>query len=217
MVNDYDTTVRALHAFILANCPAGGYNRDLERLRLALEEGKPLDWVSVDLKPYEGTGAILYVRLDPATGRFSSSRSKDAEGNEWSSYKVCCEVSWPSWGADGLDIVQKRLDVMNATLAFAKAIEAAFPNVINRLDATAAEVQLREVMLAKERAKRQVIDFVKLHAKGMKVGQEKIVPVPTADFTKVCPIEVEREECGRRFKYRAEATSLEGFSFVRLA
>lgn len=217
MVNDYDTTVRALHAFILANCPAGGYNRDLERLRLALEEGKPLDWVSVDLKPYEGTGATLYVRLDPATGRFSSSRSKDAEGNEWSSYKVCCEVSWPSWGADGVDIVQKRLDVMNATLAFARAIEAAFPNVINRMDATAAEVQLREATLSKERAKRQVIDFVKLHAKGMKVGQEKIVPVPTADFQPVCPLEVEREECGRRFKYRATATSREGFSFVRLA
>lgn len=217
MVNDFDTTIRALHAFILANCPAGGYNRDLERLRMALDEGKPLDWVSVDLKPYEGTGATLYVRLDPATGRFSSSRSKDAEGNEWSSYKVCCEVSWPSWGADGLDIVEKRLDVMNATLAFAKAIEAAFPNVINRLDATAAEVAQREADLAKERAKNQVISLVKSCAKGLKVGQERVVAVANADFQPVCPLEVEREECGRRFKYRATATSREGFSFVRVA
>jgi hypothetical protein len=153
MVNDYDATVRALHAFILANCPAGGYNRDIERIRLALEEGKPLDWISVDFRPVEGTGATLYVRLDPSTGRFSSSHTKDAAGNEWSSYRVCCEVSWPSWGADGLDMVQKRLDVMNATLGLARAIEAAFPNVINRMDATAAEVQLREAMLNKERAK----------------------------------------------------------------
>lgn len=217
MVNDYDATVRALHAFILANALPESYNRDIECLRQALEEGKPLDWIRVDFRPYEGTEATLYVRLEPPTGRFSSSRSKDVEGNEWSSYRVRCEVSWPSWGADGLDMVQKRLDVMNATLGLARAIEAAFPNVINRLDATAAEVQLREAMLSKERAKSQVQDFVRLNWHGMKVGQEKIVPVPGADFQSVCPIEVEREECGRRFKYRATATSRENLSFVRLA
>ncbi len=51
----------------------------------------------------------------------------------------------------------------------------------------------------------------------MKVGQEKIVPVPGADFTTVCPVEVERIEGGRQFKYRATATSREGFAFVRTA
>jgi hypothetical protein len=216
MVNDYDATVRALYDFVLGNAPTGAA-RELARMRANLDAGNLGDWISLDFRPTEDTGCTLYVRVEPADGRYSASRLEDSEGNEWSAWRVRCEASWASWGSADLDTCQRRVDVMNATIAFARSIEAAFPNVFHSLDATAVEVQQRKADLVKERAKNQVISLVKSCAKGMKVGQEKVVAVANADFQPVCPIEVEREECGRRFKYRATATSREGFSFVRLA
>lgn len=216
MVNDYDATVRALYAFVLGNAPAGAA-RELARMRANLDAGNLGDWISLDFRPTEDTGCTLYVRIEPADGRYSATRLEDSEGNEWSAWRVRCEASWASWGSADLDTCQRRVDVMNATIAFARSIEAAFPNVFHSLDATKAEVDARSEKRIKDRAKSQVTDLVKKHAKGMKVGQEKIVPVPGADFQSVSPLEVEREECGRRFKYRAEATSREGFSFVRVA
>jgi hypothetical protein len=216
MINDYEAMVRALYSFILGNAPAGAA-RELARVRENLDAGNLRDWISLEFRPTEDTGANLYVRIESPEGKYGTTRLVDSEGNEWSAWRVRCEVSWASWGTADLDTCQRRVDVMNATIAFARQIEAAFPNVFHSLDATAVEVQLRNAARARERAKAQVTEFVKLHAKGMKVGQEKIVPVPEADFQPVCPLEVEREECGRRFKYRATATSREGFSFVRLA
>lgn len=216
MVNDYDATVRALYAFILREAPPGA-DREMARMRANLAAGNLTDWLGLEFRPTEDTGCTLYVRIEPPEGKWASSRLEDSEGNEWSAYKVRCEVSWPSWGSGDLGVTQDRLNVMNSTLAFARDIEAAFPNVFHNLDATKAQADERREKFARERAKFQVVDLVKKHAKGMKVGQEKIVPVPGADFQSVSPVEVEREECGRRFKYRAEATSREGFSFVRVA
>lgn len=216
MINDYDAMVRALYAFVLGNAPAGAAS-GLARMRANLDAGNLSDWISLDFRPTEDTGCMLYVRVEPADGKWSDSRLSDSEGNEWSAWRVRCEVSWASWGSADLDTCQRRVDLMNATIAFARSIEAAFPNVFHNLDATKAQADERRTRLAKERAKRELVELVKKHAKGLKVGQEKIVPVPGADFQGVSPVEVDREECGRRFKYRATATSREGFSFVRLA
>lgn len=216
MINDYDAMVRALYSFILGNAPAGAA-RELARVRENLDAGNLRDWISLEFRPTEDTGANLYVRVESPEGKYGTTRIVDSEGNEWSAWRVRCEVSWASWGSADLDTCQRRVDVMNATIAFARQIEAAFPNVFHSLDATKAQADERRDRLAKERAKAQVIDLVKSCAKGLKVGQERVVAVANADFQPVCPLEVEREECGRRFKYRAIATSREGFSFVRLA
>lgn len=215
MIDNHDDVVRALYRFIIENAPPGA-NRELARLNACLDASELHDWVGLDFRPTDDTGCSLYVRIEPPNGRWTSSLVEDSEGNEWTQHKIRCEVSWASWGTADLDTCQRRLDVMNATIAFARSIEAAFPDTFSRLEATKAQVSERRERLVKERAKNQVIDLVKKHAKGMKVGQEKIVPVPDADFQPVCPVEVEREECGRRFKYRATATSREGFSFVRV-
>ncbi len=216
MVNNYDATLRALAAFILANAPAGA-PREMARLQANLDAGTVQDYISLEFRPTEDTGCTLYVRVEAPDGRWTSKRMEDAEGNEWSTYHVRCEVSWSSWGSADTKVCQRRLAVMTETLRFACEVERAFPDVFHSMDATAEQVQQRKATLVKERAKNLVVELVKKSAKGMKVGQEKIVPVFGSDFTQVCPVEVEREECGRRFKYHATATSTDGFAFTRVA
>jgi hypothetical protein len=216
MVNNYDAVIRSLSDFILANAPAGG-EHELARIRLSLEQGRPQDYIGIEFRPTENTGCTLYVRVVSPDGSWCSSLQTDAEGNEWSSYKVACEVSWASWGSADLSTTQQRLAVMTNVARFACEVERAFPDVFHRMDATAAEVAERQARFAKDRAARELTELVKAHAKGMKVGQERIVPLFGFDFRGVCPLTVERAEAGRSFKYRATATSTDGFAFTREA
>jgi hypothetical protein len=216
MVNNYDDVLLALSNFILTNAPAGG-ERELARMAFDIERGSRKDFFGIDFRPTDDTSCTLYVRVVSPDGTWCSSRQLDSESNEWSSFKVTCEVSWASFGSGDLVTTQRRLALMTAVTRFACEIERAFPNVFHRMDATASEVQVRKAKLVKDRAKNQVIDLIKKNAKGMKVGQEKIVPVFGADFREICPFDVDRVDVGRSFKYRATATSTDGFAFVRVA
>jgi len=216
MIDHYEATVRDLYAFIIANAPPGA-EREVARAQVELDERQTRDYLSLEFRPSNDTGCHLYVRIEPPDGRWTDSRHVDSEGNEWSSYRVRCDVSWASWGSADLDTCQRRLDVINATMAFARAIEAAFPNVFHRMDATAQEVAERKERHAKKRAKHTVIDLVRKHAKGLKVGQERFVVAPPEGIMPIGSVEVEREECGRRFKYCATVTATQGFYFTRVA
>jgi hypothetical protein len=214
MVNNYNATLRALAAFVLANAPAGA-PREMARLQANLDADQVQDYLSLEFRPTEDTGCTLYVRVEAPDGRWTSKRLEDSEGNEWSAYKVRCEVSWSSWGSADTKVCQRRLAVMTEALRFACEVERAFPDVFHSMDATAEEVQLRKAMLIKERAKNRLAELVKSHARGMKVGQEKTIKL--SESLVPSEAEVERSECGRNFKYHAKVVGADTFHFTRVA
>jgi hypothetical protein len=225
MNDNYDAVLLALSTFIVDNAPAGA-EREVVRMRANLAEGRPTyigfdfrptDYISLDFRPTRDTGCQLYVRVESPEGKYDTKRIMDEEGNRWHAYVVKCEVSWASWGSASVETSQRRLAVMTEVTRFACEVERAFADVFYRLDQTVEQIRANEAYQAERRIIQTVTDAVKNNAKGMKVGQQKIVPVPGADFTSVCPIEVERHWDGRAFKYRATAVAKEGFVFTRVA
>ncbi len=214
MVNNYAATLRALAAFILANAPAGA-EREMARLKANLDAGITQDYISLEFRPTEDTGCTLYVRVEAPDGRWTSKRIEDDHGNEWSAYRVRCDVSWASWGSADTKVCQRRLAVMTETCRFACEVERAFPDVFHSLDATVEQVLTRKALLVKERAKNRLADLVKSHAKGMKVGQEKTIKL--SESLVPSEAEVERSECGRSFKYHAKVVGADTFHFTRVA
>jgi hypothetical protein len=214
MVNNYDATIRALATFILTNAPVGA-PRDLACLEADLAEGRVQDYICLEFRPTEDTGCTLYVRVAPPDGRWTSKYMEDSEGNQWSAYRVKCDVSWSSWGSADIKVCQRRLAVMTETLRFACEVERAFPDVFHSMDATAEEVQLRKAELVKERAKGRLAELVKSHAKGMKIGQEKTIKL--SESLVPSEADVERSECGRSFKYHAKVVGVDTFHFTRVA
>lgn len=218
MIDNYSKTTRALYEYILAKAPEGA-ERSLASIKAALDHDPTvlLGSVYLDFRPSDDTGASLHVmigRVPTQTGRGFES---DSEGNLWSTFKVTCKVSWPTWGEGGLEISQCRVNIMNDVIDFARGIEMTFHESFQQLMCTKAELDKRALETLKNKAIDAVSDIVRSNCNGMKVGEEKIMPIPGADYTMLEDFDVERWVNGRRFKYRASATSREGFSFVRVA
>lgn len=218
MIDNYSETTRALYEFILANAPKGAdYGLDCIKRDLAAEPGILHANLYLDFKPSNDTGAALSVRVqrqDPGDGL---AMEEDSEGNLWATYRVHCGVSWPSWGTSNLSTCQRRIDVINTVMGFAHLIEGAFPDPFCRLICSKNQRDKRALETLKNQAIDAISDIVRSNCNGMKVGEEKIMPIPGADYTMLEDFDVERWANGRRFKYRASATSREGFSFVRVA
>lgn len=218
MNDNYVATVRLLLQFLVANAPAGA-ERELKRLAYMLEQPEPTTtYISMEFRPTDDTSCQMYVRLDGSLReRFSDRRLVDAEGNQWCSFKVKCEVSWPSWGSCDVGLAQRRLALMTEVARFAAEVEAAFPETFHRMYRTAAEVAEDKKQAELNHAKNTIAELVRKNAKGMKVGQTKRIEASLEDFVPVGLVEVERHEAGKTFKYRAEANATRAFYFERLA
>ena len=197
MLNNYDATVTALAAFLVANAPPGA-DRDLIRLQDQLGRGEVPDYMHLEFKPARDVGCTLYVRVESPEGRFDRERIMDAEGNRWYAYVVKCEVSWASWGSGDVLTTQRRLACMTEVTRFACDLERVFSTVFHRLDATKAEIEAQDAKYKKQAAEAAVRDAVLKNAKGVKVGQSKSVVVDAKyDMTNVGEVIVTRQEGGR--------------------
>lgn len=203
MLNNYDATLTALTAFLVANAPSGA-DRDLIHLQDQLERGEAPDYTHLDFRPAHDVGCTLYVRMESPAGKYGSARIMDEEGNRWYAYVVKCEVSWASWGSADVTTSQRRLACMTEVTRFACEVERVFAGVFHRLDATKAEIEAQNAKYKKQAAESAVRDAVLKNAKGVKVGQSMTVVVDSKyDLTNVGEVLVERKESGRTFKYSA--------------
>lgn len=216
MLNNYDATLTALTAFLVANAPRGA-DRDIAELQDQLERGEAPAYTSLEFRPAQDVGCTLYVRVESPAGKYDRRHIMDEEGNRWYAYVVKCEVSWASWGSSDVVTAQRRLACMTEVTRFACDIERAFAGVFHRLARSTLAEYLIEAQQAaeykKQAAESAVRDAVLKNAKGVKVGQSKSVVVDSKyDLTNVGEVLVERKESGRTFKYSAsvERTSRTG-------
>lgn len=218
MIDNYSETTRALYEYILAKAPKGA-ERSLASIKAELDRDPAvfLGSMYLDFMPTNDTGANLHVMIGRVPTLAGRGLESDSEGNLWGTFKVSCKVSWPSWGEGGLEISQRRVNVMNDVIDFARGIEMTFHESFHQLMCTKTELDKRALETLKNQAIDAISDIVRSNCNGMKVGEEKIMPIPGADYTMLEDFDVERWANGRRFKYRASATSREGFSFVRVA
>lgn len=221
MIDNHDAVRDSLVRFLIAEAPPGA-ERDVENLRRRLEAKCLNDYIGLEFRPTQDVSCQLYVRVQGLESAYGSTRVEDAEGNLWHAYKVRCEVSWPTWGSDSVEVCQRRLALMTEVTRFACEVQRAFPHAFHELVQTAAEREAYRLDGIKMRATSRVVELVKKNAKGMKVGQERIVPTPDGtDLLEVlgtyAVVPVERSEAGRTFKYRAVVTATTAFSFTRVA
>lgn len=216
MLNNYDATLTALAAFLVANAPRGA-DRDLIRLQDQIGRGEVPDYMHLEFKPAQDVGCTLYVRVESPEGKYDRARIMDEAGNRWYAYAVKCEVSWCSWGSGDVVTTQRRLACMTEVTRLACEVERVFSTVFHRLDATADEIKAQEAKYAKDRAVSEIKSLVISHAKGMKVGDTKSVGIrPEFDLTGVGEVQVERKEGGRTFKYSASPECAGLVYFMRL-
>jgi hypothetical protein len=214
MLNNYDATLTALAAFLVANAPRGA-DRDLIRLQDQLGRGEAPDYMHLEFKPAQDVGCTLYVRVESPEGKYDRNRIMDEAGNRWYAYAVKCEVSWASWGSGDVLTTQRRLACMTEVTRLACEVERVFSAVFHRLDATAAEIAEQEAKYKKQAAEQEVKRLA--HAKGMKVGETKSVGIDSKfDLKGLGEVQVERKESGRTFKYSASAECPNLVYFMRL-
>lgn len=216
MLNNYDETVKRLATFVIENMPAGA-ERERDRLIYNLGHEQSRGDIALEFRPTQDVSCTLYIRTEGPEGKYGNTRIEDAEGNLWYAFVVKCEVSWPSFGADNLLITQRRLALMTEVTRFACDVEREFAEVFHHLSQTKADRDAMEIRNVKARVTAEIERLVRTHAKGMKVGDTKLVGIdPKFDTTGVGEVQVERKEGGRTFKYSASLECPGLVYFMRL-
>lgn len=206
-MDSYNTTLIALAHFLVFNVPAGA-ERDVDRVRHDLEQGKPRPYFSFEFRR-DNASCTLYVELD----NLRYDVVEDEEGNHLEEYRVEAKVSWPSWGSDSVTTCQERLALMTEVTRFAAEVERTFPNVVRRLVSTRAQREDRQTRARVER-------LIRANMKGMREGQERRIeaghgepdfqPVGEVVVTSIAPDGSER-------RYTTHVTATRAFYFMRVA
>ena len=182
--DNYSSTLKDIAAFILTWGPEGIRPSDrgsLERVRLG--ESENLHGVEFRRTDAEGNEAScdLYVDLDVWNDRV---RFDDAEGNIWREVSGArVRVSWSSWGSMEVDIASFRLALMVEVSEFAKRLKAEFSAPVYQLVATAAQRAQQTEEFRKAELVRLARSAVQTHdvtRKGMRVGDERVLPLATS-------------------------------------
>lgn len=183
MLDNYAATLHALYAFVWANAPEGSSPHAIACLREALAQ--PIDprtgktvfptFYGLEVRPEPGTEATLQIRVEGEKGPYDFESHTNADGNVWHAYRVRCEVSWPSFGSDNVEICQRRLAVMGEVTRFAAAIQRAFPHVFHQLYQTKADVERSEAERKVRRTKERLRTVGREKVSGMRVGAFRYV------------------------------------------
>ncbi len=179
MNDNYNSTILDLARFMVANAPPGA-EREVERLKRDLSDGVVPSHLSLEFRNENTDSCHLYIRIEPTTNNYRG--IEDSEGNLWATFKISCQVSWPSYGGDLLDVCQRRIDLMIQTMAFARQIEANFTQELCQLILTKAQRDEREALQHKNRAERLIQTAVKANCKGMRIGQKRQIEIECSTF-----------------------------------
>ncbi len=206
MLDNYDSTVRELTEYLIANAPPGA-EREVGRLQYTLDNNDLPGYISLEFRPTQDVSCTLYVSL----GKFGGERIDDEEGNTWYKYLITCEVSWPTWGSSDVTTSQRRLAVMTETTRFAAEVQARFGAPLLRLTTTKAQREAAHAQVAVHQSNLRVLKLVSANRKGMRVGQERRVEAEGPDLVPLGTVEVDL--LGRH--YTAQVTATRAFYFTR--
>lgn len=211
MLDNYDSTIRALSQFLIVNAPAGA-EREVARLQATLDAGGVPGFISLEFRPEQDVQASLYISF----GKWGGKHIEDAEGNSWYEYNLTCEVSWPTWGSSDVVTCQRRLALMTAICRFAAEVQAKFNEPLLHLSQTKAQREEAKENTRRSLAMRRVEALVRNNAKGMRVGQERQIEASVdgqGDFLPVGKLTFSRADR----HYTAHVTATRAFSFMRTA
>lgn len=211
MLDNYDSTVRALTQFLIANAPVGA-EREISRLQATLDAGEVPNYLNLEFRPEQDVHCSLYVSL----AKYGGTRIEDEEGNLWYKYELTCEVSWPTWGSSDVVTCQRRLALMTAITRFAAEVQVKFNEPLFHLSQTKAQREEAKARAANVDTTRRVMRMIEVNAKGMRVGQERTIYSGVDGGSHFMPVgQVYVQVLGR--EYIAHVTGSEAFSFVRTA
>jgi hypothetical protein len=145
-----------------------GYNEIL-----AIANGEKSDrygYASVEFRRAD-TSCELYIRTD-SRNDFVSTRETDADGNEWVTYGLKVEVSYPSHGSADPATVLARMNLVSQVAMLAAEINAEFGgrNEIRKMVASKMEVDSRALKAEQEALRSKLHSFVNNNSKGMRAG-----------------------------------------------
>ncbi len=148
-----------------------GYNEVL-----AIANGEKSDrygYASVEFRRAD-TSCDLYIRTD-SRNDFTSTREVDAEGNEWVTYGLKVEVSYPSHGSADPATVLARMNMISQVAMLAAKINAEFGgrNEIRKMVCSAAEVAERKANAEAADLQSKVRKFVTENSRGMRDGSKR--------------------------------------------
>lgn len=210
MLDNYNSTVRALTQFLIANAPAGA-EREIARLQSTLDADEVPNYISLEFRPVQDVQASLYVSL----GKWGGKRIEDEEGNVWYQYELTCEVSWPTWGSSDVATCQRRLALMTEVTRFAADVQSRFNEPVLHLSQTKAKREEQARHFATQAARKRVETLMRNNIKGLRVGQERRVE-PAHGEPDFLPVgRVEYSAAGRT--YTTEVTATRAFYFTRTA
>ena len=158
-----------------------GYNEIL-----AMANGEKIDrhgYASVEFRRAD-TSCDLYIRTD-SRNDFTSTRETDADGNEWVTYGLKVEVSYPSHGSAEPATVMARMNLISQVAMLAAEINAEFGgrNEIRKMVCSAAEVAERKANFEAAELKVKVRKFVVENNSGMRVGSSRDLGGKTGDLS----------------------------------
>lgn len=209
MVDNYNATLRALLAFLVANAPEGA-ERDVARLQYHLDSTEEApNYIHLEWRRPNAT-ATLYIEI----GKFGGKKSVDEEGNTWHEYELTAQVSWPSYGSDDVVTCQARLALMTEIVRLAAEVQRAFAGPIHHLSMTKAEKEERDRHFAEVQAKNRIATLILNNIKGLSVGQQRRIEADGPDFGLVGEVTVNAAN-GR--KYTTHVTATRAFYFMRVA
>lgn len=166
MVDNFEKQLNALRRFIGAHHP-GARDQDLESVENS-ETYFPLEFRKDDVS------VTLYIELDS----FCSASFLDEAGNRWREAKLVVKPSWPSYGSVDLEQSRRFMQLLFQVNAFARSLLEAFPQPFVKLVETAEQIAERKQKNAEENCRVEVRSLMRANAKGMRVGQERVVRLP---------------------------------------
>jgi hypothetical protein len=121
-----------------------------------------------------GTDCSLEVRCEYAGGRYAGEAEADAEGNEWTQFRVWCEVNFPCHGSSAPAAVLARCALYTEVAMLAAEIDAELGGQeVWRMTRTAAQAAEAKAKAEAEKVQQAVVRLLDANRKHMKVAAEK--------------------------------------------
>jgi len=103
------------------------------------------------------------------------------DGSTWRTYKTLCEVNWPSHGSCSPAVAKERMDFYAQCIELAAAIESATVRQVEICVRTPEEQKAAEeatrIRIAEQKLNRALREAADVVRKGMRVNQDRSVPM----------------------------------------
>lgn len=197
--DNYDSTLKALLDFIVANAPASLRPKDREALLIRQEACARPGSHYLELRQVfnEGSADETDARADVTIALdspWNTRRLTDSQGNMWRASELRVTVNYGSHGSAAPEVVERRLAIIQEAVQFAKLVASSFQEPVWSLLATVEELEEQKRNNALREVQRRVESWVhgcderkhlRLH-KGRDFLRAALPDVPPGKYTVAC-------------------------------